>query len=489
MRWLGLLFALLLSSVSSTAKAAGEVVAVFELESKGARLKSAALERLTDYVGAQLARAGYKVVPRQELKRALSQQKNDSYKACYAESCQIEVGKELAAEKTLAGTVSRLGSRCIVALKLIDLRTATQERAGTAKGKCTVDGVVDSTDVALKQLTGGAPATGSPALSSAAPKVSGADYGDLDAQVRAAADKAAKEEAARKSRELAARRDWKKIAPYVRGDKLPKKRRIATLEKFLATFDRDNPHADEAREALAALRVDGDMVLVPAGDFFMGCNERVDNECDDDEKPGRTVSVGAFAIDRTEVTVAAYEKCVAAGACTTSTFLRHSDNNEYCNYGNGARSDHPMNCVNWSGADAFCRWAKKRLPSEKEWEKAARGTDGRKYAWGNDAVDCRRAVLDDGRTTGAAGSETDGCGRDSTWPVGSKPEGASPYGAVDMIGNVWEWVADGYARDNDHSLRGGAWNFIPGFARASHRLRFVPSKPHDFVGFRCAQSR
>ncbi|CAN0565396.1 unnamed protein product, partial [Laminaria digitata] len=124
------------------------------------------------------------------------------------------------------------------------------------------------------------------------------------------------------------------------------------------------------------------MVSVPAGEFYMGCNERVDSECGDDEKPGKTVHVGAFRIDTTEVTVAAYKKCVDAGACSSGNFRTKSES-KYCNWGHSGRGTHPMNCVNWAGADKYCKWVGKRLPSEKEWEKAARGTDGRKYAWGN----------------------------------------------------------------------------------------------------------
>ena len=204
------------------------------------------------------------------------------------------------------------------------------------------------------------------------------------------------------------------------------------------------------------------MVKVPGGEFLMGCNEDVDSQCDPDEKPSRTVNVPTFYIDKTEVTVAAYGKCVEAEQCKRETFWT-KDDSKYCNRGYDKRDRHPMNCVSWHGAAAYCKFVGKRLPSEAEWEKAARGTDGRKYPWGNKpSASCSRAVIDDGKTKDTAGSETDGCGRDSTWPVGSKSAGNSPFGVSDMVGNVWEWTADWYEhssikRGKYRSVRGGSW--------------------------------
>ena len=122
----------------------------------------------------------------------------------------------------------------------------------------------------------------------------------------------------------------------------------------------------------------GEMVAVPAGSFFMGCNEQVDTECDSDELPGRRVDVGAFRIDRTEVTVARYSACVAAGSYGTEGLTMPYDNAReqpewarFCNYGNKGREEHPINCLTWAQAQAYCAWAGRRLPSEAEWEKAA----------------------------------------------------------------------------------------------------------------------
>lgn len=218
-----------------------------------------------------------------------------------------------------------------------------------------------------------------------------------------------------------------------------------------------------------------DMVTIAAGEFFAGCNESVDHECFDLEKPGGTRTLPAFSIDRTEVTVAAYRACVDAGAC------READGGEGCNASLVEREAHPINCVDWEQARAYCTWRGARLPSEWEWERAARGTDGRKYPWGNEPVDCRRAVIDEG--SGSA------CGRgDTTFEVGSKPEGASPDGVLDLIGNVWEWTASIHDGNSSPVVRGGAYYVDALLARASFQLRFSPVGSGPFVGFRCAKS-
>jgi formylglycine-generating enzyme required for sulfatase activity len=243
-----------------------------------------------------------------------------------------------------------------------------------------------------------------------------------------------------------------------------------------------------------------EMVDVPAGSFQMGCNIAVDTECYSNENPYHAVTVPSFRIDKYEVMNANFKKCVDAGACTN-----HWDDSK-CYVYNGSSWDYgvlplnfrgdyqPVVCVDWSQAEAYCAWAGKRLPSEAEWEKAARGTDGRKYPWGNTGLDCDHAVWN--YTT---------CGNSSTQPVGSKPPGVSPYGAMDMIGNVWEWVEDDYhstytgapvngaawvdsPRASHRVLRGGSWDSDSSRRlRASSRARSSPSDSVNDYGFRCAQ--
>ena len=216
------------------------------------------------------------------------------------------------------------------------------------------------------------------------------------------------------------------------------------------------------------------MVRVPGGRFIMGCDDAADRACRANETRSKP-SLKTFWIDKTEVTVDAYRSCVDKGLCTAPGTGRD------CNWGRSGRGRHPVNCVSWHQATEFCRYMGKRLPSEQEWEKAARGSNGRKYPWGNETASCKYAVID--------GEGGDGCGRDSTWPVGSKTAGVSPYGAFDMAGNVWEWTTDKYrATGSARVVRGGAWNYKAKYGRASHRYYRSASNKIHYLGFRCVKS-
>jgi formylglycine-generating enzyme required for sulfatase activity len=215
------------------------------------------------------------------------------------------------------------------------------------------------------------------------------------------------------------------------------------------------------------------MVQIPAGDFMMGTN---DGKAD--EKPVHSVHVNAFEMDVTEVTVAQYRACVSTGVCPAGSTTM----SEFCNYEKTDKGNHPINCVSWDEARTYCVWAKKRLPTEEEWEYAARGTDGRKYPWGSDAP---RAQLCWDRLHGKLG----------TCAVGSFPSGRSPFGLLDMAGNVWEWTASGYSRGYGESrsssvrvLRGGAWNNDnPSYVGSAYRAWPASSSRDADYGFRCAR--
>ncbi|RMH35826.1 MAG: formylglycine-generating enzyme family protein [Nitrospirae bacterium] len=227
------------------------------------------------------------------------------------------------------------------------------------------------------------------------------------------------------------------------------------------------------------------MVIVPAGPFLYGSPE---GEGRPDEHPQRTIELSAFAIDRYEVTNERY-----------LAFLRATGHRVPINvYGSGSLMEEegigqlPVVQVTWHDAADFCEWEDKRLPTEAEWEKAARGIDGRRYPWGNDPPTPARANFD-----------REWSGKTTLDPVGSHPEGVSPYGVHDMAGNVREWVQDWYdehahllaARRNPQGpargllkvIRGGSWRSFASDIRTAARGKGGFALKTHGIGFRCVK--
>jgi len=247
-----------------------------------------------------------------------------------------------------------------------------------------------------------------------------------------------------------------------------------------------------------------DEVWIPAGVFVMGCNAALDGDCQEAEGPQREVSLSAYAIDRTTVTVTAFKACEAAGGCAEHEIV---PTGSWSTYDDPLKQDHPINQVRWADAAEYCAWAGKpegvqRLCTEAEWERAARGgcetvsapceATMRTYPWGEAPPTCDHANL----------SPCSGAGSGSTWAVASTPLGVSPYGAWDMAGNVWEWIADWYAAvyppgpatdptgpatGSQRVLRGGAFNGTTG-ARSASRLGLTPVSRSGTFGIRCCRS-
>jgi len=237
---------------------------------------------------------------------------------------------------------------------------------------------------------------------------------------------------------------------------------------------------------------------IPGGTFWMG-----DLDLGGDSTPVHKVTLSPFCMDRTEVTVAAYRACVENGGCPPASAsvdwedikpIEKTRWSQFCTWGKSGFDQHPINCVDWKQASAYCDWTGGRLPTEAEWEFAACGTDGRIYPWGNEAPDAT--------TLNACGSEcasvmkrldktlTPMYAGDDGWPatasVGSFPKDASPFGVLDMAGNVGEWTSepDGPVRE----CRGGWWyERDPAAFRAAFRYGWTPVSRLCEVGFRCAR--
>ena len=207
-----------------------------------------------------------------------------------------------------------------------------------------------------------------------------------------------------------------------------------------------------------------DRVVVPAGPFARGSVRGAD-----DERPVVVRALPLFRIDRTEVTRAMYAGCVAARRCRPLALDLAEEPNL------------PVTKVTWNEARDFCAYAGGRLPTEDEWEKAARGSSGRDYPWGNDS-DCARANWGNFDNEGPCAGKNPG----RPVAVGSYPQGASPYGVLDMAGNVWEWVADKYNRDPSRRVvRGGSCCSYFVEPRAANRNAWDPSYRDADLGFRC----
>ena len=258
-----------------------------------------------------------------------------------------------------------------------------------------------------------------------------------------------------------------------------------------------------AMGAIGCQRVPKGMVLIPAGDFIMGTDE-VDTDKTglgygivkpwyEDEHPKRTINLPAYYIDQYEVTNEQYNAYLVA---SNHRPPRHWTNGQYP----GGQERYPVSWITWEDANGYCQWAGKMLPTELQWEKAARGTDGRTYPWGND-FDMTKANVG-----GSAGG---------TKPVGSIEAGKSPFGVYDMIGNVWEWTADWYEPYPGATLtadfyqnklghhykviRGLSWSpighydaedakaVIRHYSRASYRLFYYPTDGLEDLGFRCVK--
>lgn len=265
-----------------------------------------------------------------------------------------------------------------------------------------------------------------------------------------------------------------------------------TKEAVSKPESRPTPTASESERVR---QKDGALeVLIPGGTFMFGCIKDHNGgfDCPDDELPSRRINLDAYYIDKYEVSNRQYALCAAEGACPQPAYRYSASRESY--YDNPEYEDYPAANVSWTEASAYCAWVGGRLPTEAEWEKAARGADMRAYPWGDSDPNCAKANAKDE----VKGSNCVG----DTLAVGSLPEGASPYGVMDMAGNVWEWVQDWYVLDADglrisidpfapdlgfHKVvKGGSWDYAWSRLRIAYNSDHEPDAHKISFGFRCA---
>lgn len=339
-----------------------------------------------------------------------------------SERCLAEIGGALGAKYLALVDLKRIGKAYLVSARLIDLETA-RVPVRTTQTVPVLEGALSLMEELARRIAAGA-----------APGALAGAGGDAPPEPLATAAKSA-------------------------GAKQGEVAKAAADAEEQAKREKEK-HA----QALAAATTD--TVLVPAGSFFFGCNAQVDDECLENEKPGRTVDVEAFRIETREVSKEQYVACVKAGACTEPESETYG-----CTWSAWFSDERPANCVDQTQAEAYCRWKGRRLPTAREWEKAARGADGRKFPWGNTLGDPPPAQLAP-HATGLS-------------DVGTNVEGKSPYGAFDMAGNVAEWTSTSYDGER-FEYRGGGYLSPAKFARTSDRHRAAATKRAPDIGFRCA---
>ncbi|MEI7989527.1 MAG: bifunctional serine/threonine-protein kinase/formylglycine-generating enzyme family protein [Chloroflexota bacterium] len=259
----------------------------------------------------------------------------------------------------------------------------------------------------------------------------------------------------------------------------------ASSQQTLTVMGEQSPTVSNDGKNRVSAKDGMEMIYIPPGEFLMGSTDN-DSDARYDEQPQHKVYLDAYWMDKTEVTNAMYKKCVADGSCQEPNDKKSNTQNDY--YGNDQYANYPVIYVDWNQAQEYCKWAGGSLPTEAQWEKAARGEDGRKYSWGNETASCKLANYSV-------------CAGD-TKAVGSLADGASPYGVMDMSGNVWEWVNDWYG-DNYYQtspqknptgpdsgtvrvLRGGSWAYDSWYLRSAYRNWDNPGNCYNDYGFRCA---
>jgi formylglycine-generating enzyme required for sulfatase activity len=453
------LAAALLAAAALPALAALPRVAVLDVRAvQGVQPGTATL--LTMVIAGDTAKAGYDVLAQADIGTMIGFESQKKMLGCGADSnCLAEIGGALGTEYVLASQVGQLGSRYLLSLQLIESRKGIIVGRASTFCERTEDALADAAQASVAEVLAQAKGRSGPAVAQG-PKATPA----ARASAKPAGETAATTASSPPPREV----------PPAAGAVAP-----------AATEAAARPVAAEVASPRAGPVA---MVALAGGTFRAG--ERTGQRRDTWEYH----SVGDFALDATEVTVEAYAECVRAGACTPAGDTVRWDGarpvdverwSGLCNARRAGTARHPVNCVDWWQANAYCKWIGKRLPSEKEWEWAARGgAAGTPFPWGNE-VPSGRACW--------SGASSPG----STCPVGAHPRGQTASGVQDLAGNVWEWTSsDEYAPTGVNAsgavrgkvIRGGGWLDAEA-SRLAASVRLVAEEGRRGVdlGFRCAK--
>ncbi len=468
---------------SGFAQATGKLVAVLELNNK-AGLTDDEADFLTNNVrnvaSQVLPRDRFVIMTRENIEMLLPP--GMDLKKCTESKCEIEVGRKLGAEYIVTGEILKIFGNPRIQLSVHHVPSGNflgSRNTGAAPLSKQEPQLLKAADEVMRLIlahAGVAPAmpeggstaapsaqtaaSGSPAGATAAAdpefeKLVRAEQARIEAQKRADAENKAKLDA-----------DYAAVKAIHDNTSYSAEAKKAAYQRFVEKWSADATRRPEVQQWLQAGEVPAGMVRIPGGTFTMGCSPG-DAECNPDEIPAHQVTVNGFSMDATPVTQAQYQSVIGSNPSHFS-----------------GCADCPVETVSWNDAQAYCAKAGKRLPTEAEWEFAARGgTTGSRYG----DID---AVAWYGKNSGS-----------KTHPVGRKQ--ANAYGLYDMLGNVWEWCADWYddkyysssTADNPKGpssgtarvLRGGSWDRAPGGVRASARAGGGPGGRLDYFGFRCAR--
>ena len=525
-------------------------VVVHRVECSRWRCGAGFRDALTDRVTSALTKGRrYKPVDRGNLQKALGEQlqcRKGIRKGIISRECLIQAGRVMAARKMITGRLVKIGKRNFqLTLGVTDLSTVKNERSVSEDcWGCNQRALLKLVDRAVAKLVGrtvqpqggGRPDPAGPGPATSGPQVSGGAVtkalGRLIIRVRPSTARV--RVTGPKKFSATGRANWE------RADLKPGTYQVVAGAKGYVTTTRSvTVGADDLKTLTITLELPGTLKITgkPAGarveitgpggfSVVKGLPVTVSGATGGAYQvkvsragyravsqqaavhPGRTTTVtvtlkkgavkgkagmvwirsrpAGVSFSKTEVTLGQYRACVRAGACKKGTYNTRSKW-MLCNWGHPGREQHPMSCVNWHGAKAFCRWAGGRLPTEKEWYAEASNGGARAFPWGKEKATCARAIMADSRTRSAEG-ETNGCGKFQTWPVCSIPAGKSISGLCDMGGNVSEWTST--AQGAVRVLRGGGWREASqDELRTSARSRSAPRFGRDTYGFRCVRSR